>query len=120
MKTIFRSFIYLLIVLLALVILALVGIQVVQAINDRKQGAVVQGVVLDQDGRPLSDVEVTFRFWNWRYYVPIPWTPTWITEKQIKTMTDTNGAFTVKGTLPRSDFVSALKAGYRQDGQETE
>jgi len=35
-------------------------------------------------------------------------------------MTDTNGAFTAKGALPRSDFVSASKAGYRQDGQETE
>jgi hypothetical protein len=119
-KTRFRSFAYLLIGLFSLIVLALVAIQIFQAFNDRKHGAVVQGVVLDQDGQPLSAVEVTFRFWNWRYYVPIPWTPTWIAEKQIKTMTDTNGAFTAEGTLPRSDFVSALKAGYRQDGQETE
>jgi len=119
-KKIFRVFIYLLAALFALVVLGLVGIQLIQALDDRKHGAVVQGIVLDQDGQPLSGVEVTFRFWNWRYYVPIPWTPTRTVEKQIKAMTDTNGAFTAKGMLPRTDFVSASKPGYRQDGQETE
>lgn len=103
-----------------LVISALAGIQLLQAHDDRKHGAVVQGVVLDQDGRPLSGVEVTFRFWNWRYYVPIPWTPTRTVEECVEVMTDTNGAFTVRGKLPRSEFVSASKVGYRQDGQETE
>lgn len=120
MKKFFRSFIYLLIGMFALVVVGLVAIQIIQALNDRKNGAVVQGVLLDQDGRPLSGGEVTFRFWNWRYYVPIPWTPTWIAEKTVNATTDTNGAFTVKGALPRSDFIRASKAGYRQDGQETE
>jgi len=117
---IFRSFIYLFIGLFALVVLGLVAIQVFQALDDRKNGAVVQGVVLDQDGQPLSGVEVTFRFWNWRYYVPIPWTPTRVAEKQMKGMTDTNGVFLIKGTLPRTDFVGASKSGFQQDGPETE
>ncbi len=120
MKKIFRSFIYLLIGLFVLVVLGLVGIQLIQALSDRKNGATVQGIILDQDGRRLSGVEVTFRFWNWRYYIPIPWTPTRIAEKQVKGITDTNGAFSIKGMLPRTDFVSAAKPGYRQDGQETE
>jgi hypothetical protein len=58
-KKIFRSFTYLLIGLFSLVVLVLVAIQIFQTLNDRKHGAVVRGVVLDQDSQPLSGVEVT-------------------------------------------------------------
>jgi hypothetical protein len=106
--------------LMALVVLFLLGFQVLQAINDRKHRGGAQGVVLDQDGHPLSEAEVTFRSWNWRMYVPIPFTPMRVVEKTLKSTTDKEGKFSMTGPYPKMEFVSVSKAGYRQDGAETD
>ena len=120
MKTFFRIIFSLIATVVALIILFLIGFQILQAIDDRKHHGGASGIVLDQDGNPLPNVEVTFRSWNWRMYVPIPWTPTRIVEKTIKATTDAKGMYSVAGLYPRTDFVSISKSGYRQDGPGTE
>lgn len=103
-----------------LLILFLIGFQVVQAIDDKKHHGSVSGVVLDQDGKPLAGAEVTVRSWNWRMYIPIPFSPTRTVQKTIKARTDERGTYSISGPYPRTDLVDVSKTGYRQDGRETE
>jgi len=107
-------------VLIALLILFLVGFQVLQILDDRKNHGGARGIVLDQDGNPIPGVELVFRSWNWRTLIPIPFAHTWIVQNTLKATTDENGLYSVVGPYPRTDFVSISKVGYRQDGPETE
>lgn len=120
MKKLFRIIFSSVAAIIALIVLFLVGFQILQAIDDRKHPGGASGIVLDQDGNPMSGVEVVFRSWNWRMYVPIPFAPTRIVEKTTRTTTNAKGMYSVAGSYPRTDFVSISKAGYRQDGPETD
>ena len=84
----------------------------------------MQGVVYDQDGRPLSDVEMTFKVWSEHDYLPLPFSPTWDTEQTFKSTTGSNGIFsfhfTGHGRRHGVVFMSESKPGYRQDGPETD
>jgi hypothetical protein len=115
-----RSCLFLVFGAFAAAAVVLLVLQLIQYFDDRKNGATIQGVVLDQNGKPLSGVAMKFRAWNWRWYVPIPFSPTRIVERKVSTTTTSNGSFFAKATLPRTDFVSAVKTGYCQDGPETE
>ena len=106
--------------LAAVVVLLLVGFQILQSLADRKNGALVTGIVKDQDDQPLSGVELKFRTWNWRWYIPIPFAPTRIVSKEVTVVSGADGTFSKKASLPRSEFVSAAKPGFRQDGTETD
>lgn len=105
---------------LGFIVLVLFLFQANQAIQDRRNSGTIEGIAFDQDGRPLPGVVIIFKAWNWRMYVPIPFTATRTIERQVKATTGPDGSFATKAPLPRTDFVGASKTGYRLDGRETD
>lgn len=82
-----------------------------------------QGLVCDQDGRPLSDVALTIKIWREIDYID--------REVNLETnyfaKTDATGHFALNYLVPASHFgragiksVSASKAGYEEDGPEND
>jgi hypothetical protein len=107
----------------AWIAVVLIGMQVVQRGLGRIPGTnFLQGVVLDQEGKPLPDVELNFQNSRRLYLIFPPGlnTPNWVAVRNLKTTTDQRGEFIISFRSEFLEFADASKPGYRQDGKQAE
>lgn len=71
----------------------------------------LDGQVVDQDGRPVRDVSLTFESSGYRPLIPLPFSGTY-TKVKVSCSTDGRGRFRVGSPIDGLQLVSLDKAGY--------
>lgn len=72
----------------------------------------LQGIVVDQDGKPVSGVKVIFQESEHVLIVPIPFWPTWESKKALQETTRADGTFDVYFNKELLGLVAVEKNGY--------
>jgi hypothetical protein len=74
---------------------------------------VVRGLVLDQDGRPVPDVVMTFEAYEQRMILPLPpYGLNYRSAKMASSRTDADGKFAVQSPRQKIELVGVRKSGY--------